>query len=191
MHSPFISLSLLNFQNAIQIKRLFSLSLQYFPKGHFMSAWNVYDDLTDITAVRHYIEGQMEEYNVTPGVVRLDLILFRDAVEHICRIVRVISQVFHCPLALAPPLASPRPQRLITLHQKGQIYPPRLRLYIYIYTARDHITLTRLFAAKIYPYSLFFIKVERTAKGGREKKFTILQFYYIFFFMKTLNKATR
>lgn len=34
----------------------------------------------------------MEEYNVSPGVVRLDLVLFRDAVEHICRIVRVASQ---------------------------------------------------------------------------------------------------
>lgn len=34
----------------------------------------------------------MEEYNISPGVVRLDLVLFKDALEHICRIVRVISQ---------------------------------------------------------------------------------------------------
>lgn len=58
-----------------------------------MNAWNIYEDLTDIDSVRHYVEGQMDEYNVSPGVVRLNLILFRDAIEHICRIVRVISQV--------------------------------------------------------------------------------------------------
>lgn len=58
-----------------------------------MNAWDMYEDLIDIAAVRTYIEKQMEEHNVTSGVVRLDLILFRDAIEHICRIVRVISQV--------------------------------------------------------------------------------------------------
>ncbi|KAG7190743.1 hypothetical protein KM043_006815 [Ampulex compressa] len=60
--------------------------------GSFMNAWDIYEDLTDIGAVRQHIEGQMDEYNASPGVVRLDLILFRDALEHICRIVRVISQ---------------------------------------------------------------------------------------------------
>ncbi|XP_076632445.1 dynein heavy chain 2, axonemal kl-2 [Colletes latitarsis] len=60
--------------------------------GSFMNAWDMYEDLTDIAAVRTYIEAQMDEYNASTGVVRLDLILFRDAIEHICRIVRVISQ---------------------------------------------------------------------------------------------------
>ena len=58
-----------------------------------MNAWNIYEDLADIAAVRRYIELQMDEYNASPGVVRLHLTLFRDAIEHICRIVRVISQV--------------------------------------------------------------------------------------------------
>lgn len=58
-----------------------------------MNAWNIYDDLADIGAVRRHVEAQMDEYNVSPGVVHLDLILFRDAIEHVCRIVRVISQV--------------------------------------------------------------------------------------------------
>nr|XP_012223058.1 PREDICTED: dynein heavy chain 2, axonemal-like [Linepithema humile] len=60
--------------------------------GNFMNAWNIYEDLSDISAVRRHMEGQMDEYNVSPGVVRLNLILFRDAIEHVCRIVRVISQ---------------------------------------------------------------------------------------------------
>lgn len=58
-----------------------------------MNGWDIYEDLPDIGAVRRYMENQMDEYNASRGVVRLDLILFRDAIEHVCRIVRVISQV--------------------------------------------------------------------------------------------------
>jgi len=58
-----------------------------------MNIWGIYEDLQNIVAVRQYMEEQMDEYNVSPGVVRIDLILFRDAIEHVCRIVRVISQV--------------------------------------------------------------------------------------------------
>ncbi|XP_072759448.1 dynein axonemal heavy chain 2 [Anoplolepis gracilipes] len=60
--------------------------------GSIMNAWDIYEDLPDIDAVRRYMEEQMDEYNASRGVVRLDLILFRDAIEHVCRIVRVISQ---------------------------------------------------------------------------------------------------
>lgn len=60
--------------------------------GDFVNPWNIYEDLQDPVALRKYIESQMEEYNVSPGVVRMNLVLFKDAVDHICRIVRVISQ---------------------------------------------------------------------------------------------------
>lgn len=58
-----------------------------------MNAWDIYEDMPDIGAVRRYVEEQMDEYNVSPGMVHLDLVFFRDAIEHICRIVRIISQV--------------------------------------------------------------------------------------------------
>jgi len=58
-----------------------------------MNIWGIYEDLEDIAAVREYMEEQMDEYNVSPGVVRIDIILFRYAIEHICRLVRIISQV--------------------------------------------------------------------------------------------------
>lgn len=58
-----------------------------------MNVWDIYEDLVDIVAVRTFIENQMDDYNASSGVVRLNLILFRDAIEHICRIFRVISQV--------------------------------------------------------------------------------------------------
>ncbi|KAG5317386.1 DYH2 protein, partial [Pseudoatta argentina] len=60
--------------------------------GNFMNAWDIYEDLSDIGSIKRYVEEQIDEYNVSPGVVHLDLVLFRDAIEHVCRIVRVISQ---------------------------------------------------------------------------------------------------
>lgn len=58
----------------------------------FVNIYHIYEDLMDLPALRKYLENEMEEYNVSPGVVPLDLVLFRDAIDHICRIVRVVSQ---------------------------------------------------------------------------------------------------
>ncbi|KAG5894356.1 hypothetical protein JTB14_031917 [Gonioctena quinquepunctata] len=58
----------------------------------FVNTWGIYEEHTDISILRKFLDDQMAEYNVTPGVVRMDLVLFKDAIEHICRIVRVISQ---------------------------------------------------------------------------------------------------
>ncbi|RZC39320.1 dynein heavy chain 2, axonemal-like [Asbolus verrucosus] len=58
----------------------------------FVNPYRIYEDLQDPVALRKYLEVQMEEYNVSPGVVKMDLVLFEDAIEHICRIERVVSQ---------------------------------------------------------------------------------------------------
>ncbi|KAF5308515.1 hypothetical protein FQR65_LT06180 [Abscondita terminalis] len=58
----------------------------------FVNPFFIYEDLLEFQALRKYVDSQMIEYNSSPGVVRMDLVLFRDAIEHICRIVRVISQ---------------------------------------------------------------------------------------------------
>jgi dynein heavy chain len=58
----------------------------------FVNPYRIYEDLQDIPALRKFLEVQMEEYNVSPGVVKMDLVLFEDAMEHICRIERVVSQ---------------------------------------------------------------------------------------------------
>lgn len=60
--------------------------------GDFVNPYWIYEDLYDFSALRKYIENQMVEYNASPGVVKMDLVLFRDAIDHICRIVRVVSQ---------------------------------------------------------------------------------------------------
>ncbi|KPJ06858.1 Dynein heavy chain 2, axonemal [Papilio machaon] len=60
--------------------------------GHFLNPFEVYDDMNDPEILRKYIANQLEEYNSSPGVVKMDLVLFKDAIEHVCRITRVISQ---------------------------------------------------------------------------------------------------
>ena len=42
----------------------------------------VYEDYTDFKAVKTYIENQLEDYNMEPGYIYMNLVLFKDAVEH-------------------------------------------------------------------------------------------------------------
>ncbi|XP_054461370.1 dynein axonemal heavy chain 2-like [Anoplopoma fimbria] len=60
--------------------------------GDFLSESNVYEDLLDMKGLKKFMETQLEDYNLTPGVVPMSLVLFRDAIKHITRVVRVISQ---------------------------------------------------------------------------------------------------
>ncbi|XP_073321620.1 dynein axonemal heavy chain 2 [Pagrus major] len=60
--------------------------------GDFLSEFSVYKDLQDMKALKEFMETQLEDYNTTTGVVPMSLVLFRDAIEHITRAVRVISQ---------------------------------------------------------------------------------------------------
>ncbi|XP_051799543.1 dynein axonemal heavy chain 2 isoform X2 [Acanthochromis polyacanthus] len=61
--------------------------------GDFMNEYSVYEDLRDIKGLKKFMETQLEDYNRTPGVVPMSLVLFRDAIEHITRVKRVISQL--------------------------------------------------------------------------------------------------
>ncbi|KAH1164654.1 hypothetical protein KIL84_020649 [Mauremys mutica] len=42
----------------------------------------VYEDLVDLAALKLEMERALDEYNQTPGVVQMQLVLFRDAIEH-------------------------------------------------------------------------------------------------------------
>lgn len=50
--------------------------------GDFLNANGIYEDLTEFPLVKKYMEDQLEDYNMTPGYVGMDLVLFRDAIEH-------------------------------------------------------------------------------------------------------------
>ncbi|KAK1331639.1 hypothetical protein QTO34_009597 [Cnephaeus nilssonii] len=60
--------------------------------GDFMREPKVYEDLTDLTVLKTAMETALNEYNLSPAVVPMHLVLFREAIEHITRIVRVIGQ---------------------------------------------------------------------------------------------------
>ncbi|XP_077357601.1 dynein axonemal heavy chain 2 isoform X2 [Festucalex cinctus] len=60
--------------------------------GDFLTESGVYEDLLDMASLKKFMETELDDYNMTPGVVPMNLVLFRDAIEHITRVVRVISQ---------------------------------------------------------------------------------------------------
>uniref|UniRef100_A0A8C0I316 Dynein axonemal heavy chain 2 n=1 Tax=Balaenoptera musculus TaxID=9771 RepID=A0A8C0I316_BALMU len=60
--------------------------------GDFLREPKVYEDLTDLTVLRTAMETALNEYNLSPTVVPMRLVLFREAIEHVTRIVRVIGQ---------------------------------------------------------------------------------------------------
>ncbi|KAL0970220.1 hypothetical protein UPYG_G00238880 [Umbra pygmaea] len=60
--------------------------------GDFLKESGVYEDLLDFKVLKSFMGTQLEDYNMTPGVVPMSLVLFKDAIQHITRVVRVISQ---------------------------------------------------------------------------------------------------
>lgn len=50
--------------------------------GGFLSDSHVYEDLLDMKSLKMFMETHLEDYNLTPGVVPMSLVLFRDAIEH-------------------------------------------------------------------------------------------------------------
>lgn len=59
--------------------------------GDFISPQGFYEDIS-FDDLRKYIIYILEEYNNYPGMARMNLVFFKEAIEHVSRIVRVISQ---------------------------------------------------------------------------------------------------
>lgn len=60
--------------------------------GDYLNADLIYEDIQDIAFLKKQILEMLSEYNSSPGIVPMDLVLFRDAIEHVSKIVRVIRQ---------------------------------------------------------------------------------------------------
>ncbi|XP_076454460.1 dynein axonemal heavy chain 2-like [Babylonia areolata] len=60
--------------------------------GDYMSTEQFYEEITDGAALKKCMSNYLNDYNNSPGVVFMDLVLFRDAMEHVSKIVRVIRQ---------------------------------------------------------------------------------------------------
>ena len=42
----------------------------------------IYEDITKFSDLKKLMEEQLEDYNMEPGFVTMNLVLFRDAIEH-------------------------------------------------------------------------------------------------------------
>lgn len=52
----------------------------------------LYEEVFDEEYLKKCIENNIKEYNSNSNFVPVDILLFKNYIEHICRIVRVISQ---------------------------------------------------------------------------------------------------
>ncbi len=50
-----------------------------------------YDEIFDLSSLKTFLEEQLENYNLEPGLVQMDLVMFRDAMLHLLRIHRTLS----------------------------------------------------------------------------------------------------
>ena len=51
-----------------------------------------YEEITEIAKLRATLEEKLDDYNVEPGFTPMELVLFPDAMCHVARIARVLSQ---------------------------------------------------------------------------------------------------
>ncbi|KAJ3335866.1 Dynein heavy chain 2, axonemal [Gonapodya sp. JEL0774] len=61
--------------------------------GDYLSAESgnvVYEEISNKPKHKTFMEIKLQDYNMEPGYVQLDLVLFQDAIEHISRITRVL-----------------------------------------------------------------------------------------------------
>lgn len=52
----------------------------------------VYEEVVEEDYLKKFIENSIKEYNSNPEFVQIDILLFKNYIEHICHIARVISQ---------------------------------------------------------------------------------------------------
>ncbi|RKO93650.1 dynein heavy chain and region D6 of dynein motor-domain-containing protein [Blyttiomyces helicus] len=52
----------------------------------------VYEEIVDQDKLKKFMEEKLQEYNSEPGYIQADLVLFHDAIEHVCRITRILRQ---------------------------------------------------------------------------------------------------
>ncbi|KAJ1537343.1 Dynein heavy chain 2, axonemal, partial [Nowakowskiella sp. JEL0078] len=50
----------------------------------------VYEEISEYDKLKRSMQERLQDYNSEPGFIQADLVLFRDAIEHICRIARIL-----------------------------------------------------------------------------------------------------
>ena len=42
----------------------------------------MYEDIEKVNELKKFMEEKLEDYNMEPGIIGMDLVLFKDAIEH-------------------------------------------------------------------------------------------------------------
>lgn len=59
-----------------------TLTFSSLGPGDFLKEPKVYEDLTDLAVLKTAMENALNDYNLSPSVVPMQLVLFREAIEH-------------------------------------------------------------------------------------------------------------
>jgi len=51
----------------------------------------VYEEVTDFAKLRTYLNDKLVAYNSQPKLIKMDLVLFKDAITHVAKIYRVLN----------------------------------------------------------------------------------------------------
>ena len=51
-----------------------------------------YEENTDLKKLKNFLDEKLEDYNMEPKLIPMNLVLFEDALRHICRIHRILKQ---------------------------------------------------------------------------------------------------
>ncbi len=57
----------------------------------FSEDMRVYEEVVDFEKLREKLVGMLESYNLQPKLIKMDLVLFKDAIMHIAKIYRVLT----------------------------------------------------------------------------------------------------
>ncbi|XP_014244414.1 dynein heavy chain 2, axonemal isoform X2 [Cimex lectularius] len=58
----------------------------------FLNTYGYYEMVHDVNKLKEFLINQVDEYNQTQGSVKLDMVFYREAIENICSLCRIISQ---------------------------------------------------------------------------------------------------
>ena len=56
----------------------------------------VYEDIEKLPELKKFMEEKLEDYNMEPGIIGMDLVLFKDAIDHGEHTVFCYVHVFFC-----------------------------------------------------------------------------------------------
>jgi dynein heavy chain len=51
----------------------------------------VYEEVTEFAKLREFLHERLEQYNKQPKLIKMDLVLFKDAITHVAKIYRVLN----------------------------------------------------------------------------------------------------